>query len=56
MSLSTLLIHHNIDGGVCFNSARLERCEYCRCNRHVCGCEERFEYEQIRDNPRLLAR
>ena len=36
--------------------AWLERCDYCGCSRHACGCEERFEYEQIRDNPTLIER
>lgn len=42
--------------GPAYDPARMERCEYCQCSRHSCGCEERFEYEAIRDNPTLLAR
>lgn len=34
----------------------VERCDYCGCSRHACGCEARFEYEEIRDNPQLIAR
>jgi hypothetical protein len=37
-------------------TALLERCDYCGCSRHACGCDERFEYEDIRDNPQLIAR
>lgn len=36
--------------------ACLERCEYCGCSRRACGCEDAFQYEQIRDNPTLIAR
>ena len=38
------------------NATLLERCDYCGCSRHACGCEDRFAYEDIRDNPTLFAR
>jgi hypothetical protein len=37
-------------------AAMLERCDFCGCSVHACGCEEAFEYEQVRDNPTLIAR
>jgi hypothetical protein len=37
-------------------AAQLERCDFCGCSVHACGCEEAFEYEQVRDNPTLIAR
>lgn len=43
-------------GRVSTGAAQLERCDFCGWSRHACGCEARFEYEEIRDNPRLIAR
>jgi hypothetical protein len=38
------------------HGALLERCDFCGCSVHACGCEETFEYAEVRDNPQLIAR